>query len=180
VPGQQRLRLVSTEQAETTLLPLPPPLGPLTVAQALRNAVQRSVGGDVLTAEGEPLGFRMATDLNGDPVIIGRTYTNVGLVDTQGVDFGLQYFITNKLNLQATYSWFDFEIIDSDEEIQEPGRTSDQQGEPRRLLVGQLGGEHRRRWVEEFRCPRACSRATPSTRLICRRATASTITSVWG
>ena len=103
---------VSTEEAETTLL-----FGNLTVAQALRNAVQRSVGGDVLTAEGQPLGFRMATDLDGDAVIVGRTYTNVGRVDTQGIDFGLQFFVTRSLSLQVSYSWFDFEIIDSDEEI---------------------------------------------------------------
>ena len=103
---------VSTEEAETTFL-----VGNLTVAQALRNAVQRSVGGDVLTAEGDPLGFRMANDLDGDAVIVGRTYTNVGRVDTQGIDFGLQYFVTRSLSLQFSYSWFDFEIIDSDEEI---------------------------------------------------------------
>jgi outer membrane receptor for ferrienterochelin and colicins len=103
---------VSTEEAETTIL-----FQNLTVAQALRNSVQRSVGGDVLTAEGQPLGFRMATDLDGDAVIVGRTYTNVGRVDTQGVDLGLQFFVTRSLSLQFSYSWFDFEIVDSDEEI---------------------------------------------------------------
>jgi outer membrane receptor protein involved in Fe transport len=34
------------------------------------------------------------------------------LVDTQGVDFGMQYFITPELNVQANYSWFDFTIVD--------------------------------------------------------------------
>jgi len=106
---------VSTPEAESTLL-----LPNLTVAQAIRNFVQRSVGGEILIGEedDDPLGFRMANDLDGkSPVIVGRTYTNVGLVDTQGVDFGVQYFVTRKVSLQASYSWFDFEIIDADEEI---------------------------------------------------------------
>ena len=143
---------VSTEQAETTFIPIPGQM--LSVAQALRNAVQRSVGGDVLTAEGEPLGFRMATDINGDTVIIGRTYTNVGLVDTQGIDFGLQYFITRKLNLQTSYSWFDFEIIDSDEEIQElllPNTPTNKASLGVSWLGKRWAWSVAGRWVEEFR-----------------------------
>jgi outer membrane receptor protein involved in Fe transport len=103
---------VSTVDAETTLV------GPgLTVAQAIRNSVQQSVGaGTQPDGQGGTvslgLGFRFAQDLNGNPVIVGRTYANVGLVNTQGIDFGLQYFITPELNLQANYSWFDFTIVD--------------------------------------------------------------------
>jgi len=102
---------VGPEEAETTYL-IPPNLLPglpegLTVAQALRNAVDNSVGGNTL-------GFRLGQDLNGDPVVVGRTYTNVGQVDTQGIDVGIQYFITPSLNIQASYSWFDFTIVDPD------------------------------------------------------------------
>jgi len=89
---------VSTDEAENTIL-----FGNLTVAQALRNAVDNSVGGNTL-------GFRLAQDLNGDTVVVGRTYANIGLVHTQGVDFGLQYFITHEWNVQASYSFFDFTI----------------------------------------------------------------------
>lgn len=102
---------VGPEEAETTYL-IPPNLLPglpegLTVAQALRNAVDNSVGGNTL-------GFRLGQDLNGAPVVVGRTYTNVGQVDTQGIDVGIQYFITPSLSLQASYSWFDFTIVDPD------------------------------------------------------------------
>ena len=103
---------LSTDEAETTLV------GPgLTVAQAVRNSIQQSVGaGTQPDGQGGTvslgLGFRMAQDLNGNPVIVGRTYANVGLVNTQGVDFGLQYFITPEWRVQASYSWFDFEIVD--------------------------------------------------------------------
>jgi outer membrane receptor protein involved in Fe transport len=91
---------IGPEEAENTIL-----FGNISVAQALRNAVDNSVGGNTL-------GFRLGRDLNGNPVVVGRTYTNVGRVDTQGVDVGVQYFVTSSLNVQASYSWFDFEIVD--------------------------------------------------------------------
>ena len=100
------LSWVSTPEAESTLL-----FGTLTVAQALRNAVDNSVGGSTL-------GFRLAQDLDGSTVVIGRTYTNVGRVETQGVDFGLQYFVNEAWRLQMSYSWFDFEIIDADADVE--------------------------------------------------------------
>ncbi len=106
---------VGPDEAENTFLVPPNPFFPegLTVADALRSAVDRSVGG-------QTLGFRLGQDLNGDPVVVGRTYTNVGQVDTQGVDVGIQYFITPSLNVQASYSWFDFQIVDPDLSIGDP------------------------------------------------------------
>lgn len=98
---------VGPDDAENTIL-----FGTLTVAQALRNAVDNSVGGN-------SLGFRLARDLDGDTVVIARTYSNIGEVETQGVDFGLQYFIAKWLKLQLSFSWFDFEILDSDPRINE-------------------------------------------------------------
>jgi outer membrane receptor protein involved in Fe transport len=103
---------ISTDIAETTLV------GPnLTVAQAVRNSVQQSVGaGTQPDGQGGTvsmgLGFRLGVDLNGAPVIVGRTYANIGLVDAQGVDFGLQYFVLPELSLQWAASWFDFQIQD--------------------------------------------------------------------
>ena len=105
------LEWVSTVEAETTIQA--PHINPmLTVAQALRNAVENSVGGSTL-------GFRLAQDLDGSPVIVGRTYTNVGSVDTQGVDLAVQYFFNNQWNLQASYSWFDFEILDRNQDVED-------------------------------------------------------------
>jgi outer membrane receptor protein involved in Fe transport len=95
-------RWIGPDEAEQTVLV--PTIG-LTVAQALRNAVDNSVGGNTL-------GFRLAQDLDGDPVVVGRTYTNVGEVNTQGVDVGMQFFLARGISMQASYSWFDFEPID--------------------------------------------------------------------
>ncbi len=91
---------VSTDEAENTFF-----FPGLSVAQALRNAVNNTIGGG-------SLGFRLATDLDGSTVVVGRTYTNVGKVDTQGVDFGLQLFLNDSWSVQASYSWFDFDILD--------------------------------------------------------------------
>jgi len=98
---------VSTDEAENTVLFTNPITGEtLTVATALRNAVDNSVGGN-------RLGLRLAQDLDGGTVIVGRTYANIGDVETQGIDLGIQYFVNEAWNLQASYSWFDFEIIDT-------------------------------------------------------------------
>jgi outer membrane receptor protein involved in Fe transport len=96
---------VSTEEAETELFLLNSPTGPQTYADVVRNAVSNVLGG---------YGLAMSQDLDGSTVIIGRTYANVGEVDTQGIDFGIQYFVTPRVNMQASYSWFDFEIVKSE------------------------------------------------------------------
>jgi outer membrane receptor protein involved in Fe transport len=104
---------IGPEDWETTLIIDPSPFDPeppFSAATGLRNAVDNSVGGSTL-------GFRLAQDLDGSTVVVGRTYTNVGQVDTQGVDVGLQYFITPFFNMQVSYSWFDYEIIDENEDV---------------------------------------------------------------
>jgi outer membrane receptor protein involved in Fe transport len=119
----------------------------LSVAQALRNAVDNSVGGNTL-------GFRLAQDLNGDPVVVGRTYTNVGEVETQGVDFGIQYFLARGISLQASYSWFDFEIIDSDERVRDillPNTPEHKASLSFSFARGDWAVSVGGRWVQEFR-----------------------------
>jgi iron complex outermembrane receptor protein len=133
---------VGPEEAETTII-----AGTLTVARALRNAVDNSVGGNTL-------GFRLAQDLDGSTVVVGRTYSNVGQVDTQGVDFGMQYFISNSWNVQLSYSWFDFEIIDSDPEIEEillPNTPENKASLAVSFATGRWAASLAGRWVEAFR-----------------------------
>ena len=117
---------VGPDEAENTFL-----FPGLSVAQAVRNAIDNSVGGTTF-------GFRLAQDLDGDTVIVGRTYTNIGQVDTQGVDFGLQYFITPAWSLQASYSWFDFEIVDAERQCLSADLTPPEQRECQRRLDGIL------------------------------------------
>ena len=53
-------------------------------------------------------GFTM---VNGNPAIVA-SYANAGSADTQGIDFGLNYYLNNNWNVSANYSWFDFELKD--------------------------------------------------------------------
>jgi iron complex outermembrane receptor protein len=91
---------ISTDEAETTQWDFR-----RTVAQVVRDTVANAVG---------RVGAQLALNLDGSPVIVARTYTNVGEVDTQGIDFGVQYFINDAWSMQASYSWFDFELAESD------------------------------------------------------------------
>ena len=64
------------------------------------------------------LGAEATNAADGSTILVARTYTNFGEVETQGVDFGLNYFFDNGFNFQANYSWFDFELSESNETLQ--------------------------------------------------------------
>ena len=49
---------------------------------------------------------------NGSNILAAVTYTNFGQVDTQGIDFGLNYYVNRDWTVKFSYSWFDFEIQD--------------------------------------------------------------------
>ncbi|MDY7093940.1 MAG: TonB-dependent receptor [Acidobacteriota bacterium] len=45
-------------------------------------------------------------------LLAALSYTNFGEVDTQGIEIGLSYYITDEWLLDANYSWFDFDITE--------------------------------------------------------------------
>lgn len=49
---------------------------------------------------------------DGNPIIGLASYTNAGQVDTEGIDVGLNYYITQQWLFEMSYSWFDFKIKD--------------------------------------------------------------------
>lgn len=55
-------------------------------------------------------GAAVTRNLDGTPIIAAVSYTNFGEVDTQGVDLGLNYYLSNDWNFNFSYSWFDFDI----------------------------------------------------------------------
>jgi len=139
---------VSTPEAETTLLGNP--ADNITVAQALRNAVT-TVG----ATGGEPLGFYLAQDIDaaGTTVVVARTYANVGDVDTQGVDFGLQYFFNNQWRLQANYSWFDFKIAEDAQDVEDvllPNTPTHKASLSFSFTRGRWDVSASARWVDDF------------------------------
>jgi iron complex outermembrane receptor protein len=147
---------ISTPEAESTTFC--DPSNPFctfqgSVADLLRTTIntQARLGGALLATslDGRTLPSGVAT-----PVIVARTYANVGEVDTQGVDLGLQVFLTNELNLQGSYSWFDFEVIDENPDFAEfiLPNTPEQKASlgisyRDRRFSASLSG----RWVEAFR-----------------------------
>lgn len=57
--------------------------------------------------------FVLTNNLDGTPILGAVSYTNFGAVDTQGIDLGLNWSVNNAWTINAAYSWFDFEIQDS-------------------------------------------------------------------
>jgi outer membrane receptor for ferrienterochelin and colicins len=51
------------------------------------------------------------TTVNGRPALV-LSYANAGEVDTQGLELGLNYYVTNNWLVDANYAWFDFEVKD--------------------------------------------------------------------
>lgn len=49
---------------------------------------------------------------NGAPALV-FSYSNAGVVDTDGVDVAFNYYATNRWVVNASYSWFDFEVKES-------------------------------------------------------------------
>jgi iron complex outermembrane receptor protein len=56
----------------------------------------------------------LSNNFDGAPIFVARSYTNFGEVNTQGIDFGLNYYFLEDWTLSFAYSWFDFEIQDQD------------------------------------------------------------------
>ncbi len=77
---------------------------PPQLAALLLSRLQAALG---------PNFFILTNNLDGTPILGAVSYTNFGAVDTQGIDLGLNWSVTNAWTLNATYSWFDFDIQDS-------------------------------------------------------------------
>ncbi|MEM1181208.1 MAG: TonB-dependent receptor [Acidobacteriota bacterium] len=54
----------------------------------------------------------LSNDVDGTPIFALVSYTNAGEVETQGIDLGLNYYVTPEWLLDFSYSWFDFDITD--------------------------------------------------------------------
>ncbi len=54
--------------------------------------------------------FAGLTTVGGSPAIV-VSYANAGSAESEGIDLGLNWYVTPQWNLTANYSWFDFEVI---------------------------------------------------------------------
>ncbi|HEX6862897.1 MAG TPA: TonB-dependent receptor, partial [Thermoanaerobaculia bacterium] len=78
----------------------PPSFLPAPVRTQILNTLRGGLGA---------ANFAGLADINGQPTLV-LSYANAGLVDTQGVDVGFNYYITNGWVADLNYSWFDFEV----------------------------------------------------------------------
>ena len=82
----------------------PPSTLPAPAAAALLATLRGALG---------PSFALLSNNLDGTPILAAVSYTNFGTVDTQGIDVGIDWGLSDSWSIAATASWFDFEIQDS-------------------------------------------------------------------
>jgi outer membrane receptor protein involved in Fe transport len=100
----------------TDLLPgVNPNLAPYTPPSFL----PASVAATVLATLRGGLGANFAglTTINGLPALV-FSYTNAGVVDTQGIDLAVNYYVSDRWLADVSYSWFDFTVKEKNERDQ--------------------------------------------------------------
>ena len=85
------------------------------------------------------------------------SYTNAGTVDTEGIDFGVNVYVTNAWNVAFNYSWFDFEVQDFGR-LLGPAQAQLLPNSPETSASASVGFNGERfdasvsgRWVDDFR-----------------------------
>lgn len=94
--------------------------------------------------------FAGLTDLNGQPTLV-LSYANAGVVDTEGIDFALNYYITGSWIADLSYSWFDFEVKESQLGDQLLPNAPENKLSAGLAYSGErLGASVKYRWVDDF------------------------------
>ncbi len=102
------------ENFVTDLLPaVNPTYAPYQVPAGVNPAVAPQIIGALRQNLPAALFFAMTNDpfRDGRPAFV-LSYTNAGKVDTQGIEVGMNYYLTNRWVFDANYSWFDFEVAE--------------------------------------------------------------------
>ena len=55
----------------------------------------------------------LSNNVDGTPILVGRSYTNFGDVDTEGIDLGLNYYVDENWTVMLSLSTFDFTLNNS-------------------------------------------------------------------
>ncbi len=96
-------------QLGTALGRVNPNFGPYTPPSDLPDPVAAAMVSTLQGALGPTYGI-LSNNVDGTPIFAAVSYANFGDVDTQGIDFGLNYYIDRHWSWQLSYSWFDFDI----------------------------------------------------------------------
>jgi iron complex outermembrane receptor protein len=118
----------------------PPSFLPAPVAAQVLGTLRGGLGAN----------FAGLTDLNGQPTLV-FSYANSGVVDTEGVDLSFNYYITNQWVMDASYSWFDFEIKEQNQrDLLLPNAPENKYNFGLAYNTDRFGGSVKYRWVEGF------------------------------
>ena len=126
----------------TALTPYAPPsFLPAPVATQVLNTLRGGLG---------PNFVGLTTLPNGQPALI-LSYANSGAVDTQGIDVAVNYYATNRVTLDFSYSWFDFEIKEQNVRDQLLPNSPENKFNLGVTYNGdRFGGSVKYRWVDDF------------------------------
>ena len=83
--------------------------GPYTPPADLPPPIQAQLLA-ILQANLGPSFFIMSNGPDGSPILVARSYTTFGQVDTEGADLGLTIHAGDGYRFDFSYSWFDFDI----------------------------------------------------------------------
>jgi iron complex outermembrane receptor protein len=96
----------------------------------------------------------LSNNFDGSPLFVARTYANFGEVNTQGIDFGLNYYFIDDWTFSFTYSWFDWKNQDPSSQLANMLLPNTPEN---KLATGIAYGTEKwnaafdLRWVDEFR-----------------------------
>lgn len=96
----------------TALGRINPQFGPYAPPAALGEPFRTILLNTLRAALGNSF-FILSNNFDGSPALVAVSYTNFGEVDTQGADLGLNVYVTPEWRINASYSWFDFDIQQS-------------------------------------------------------------------
>jgi iron complex outermembrane receptor protein len=99
------------------------------------------------------LGLAQLTNKNAESIVLFLSNTNFGKVDTRGADVGFNYLFTDKLRLTATYSWFDFDVVEDVlglEDLLLPNAPENKASVGLNYTTERWNAFLRGRWVDEF------------------------------
>jgi iron complex outermembrane receptor protein len=101
----------------------------------------------------EMLGLAQLTNKDADSIVLLLSNTNFGEVETRGADVGFNYLFIKELRLAATYSWFDFDIVEDVpglEDLLLPNAPENKASLGLDYTTERWNGFLRARWVDEF------------------------------
>lgn len=91
------------------------------------------------------------TTINGQPTLV-VSYANASRADTQGVELGLNYYVTDQWTFGFNYNWFDFEIKSTNErDLLLPNSPENQASATLTYAASRWDFNVGGRWVDGFR-----------------------------